>query len=209
MIPAVAFVAAGFAAPALAQDADAPATNIAIPAPATNSADTVGPSQLRNFSLQGTVTRKADTPPAAEPRPAPTQGVATGAPAPARPAAPVTASPRRPALAQREAPAPTAAAPSAASAFPTVSGTEPPTTFTPALPSPEPAATPVTAPLVPAAAGPESGMLSYWPWLLALLAAAGAALWYFRRPRSSYAFAGATPLPDESHELRTELTPPS
>lgn len=33
--------------------------------------------------------------------------------------------------------------------------------------------------------------MSYWPWLLALLAAAGAAIWYFRRPRSGYAFAGA------------------
>jgi hypothetical protein len=35
------------------------------------------------------------------------------------------------------------------------------------------------------------GFLSNWPWLLALIAALGAAAWYFRRQRSGYAFAGA------------------
>jgi len=37
----------------------------------------------------------------------------------------------------------------------------------------------------------DGGLVSHWPWLLALLAAIGAAAWYFRRQRSGYAFAGA------------------
>src|SRR5690349_9377874 len=44
-------------APAIAQQS-ATATTITPPA----SADTVGPAQLKDFSLSGTVTRRADTP---------------------------------------------------------------------------------------------------------------------------------------------------
>ncbi len=52
---------------------------------------------------------------------------------------------------------------------------------------PQPASVPVADPIV----NPESGLIAKWPWLLALLTAAGAAIWYFRRHRSDrYAFAG-------------------
>jgi hypothetical protein len=45
--------------PAAAQSSEAPVDVTAAPAP---SADTIGPSQLQNFSLQGTVTRPAERP---------------------------------------------------------------------------------------------------------------------------------------------------
>ena len=76
------------AAPAVAQNAEAPIDVTAAPPP---SAETVGPSQLRDFNLNGTVTRPADRPatPAAE-APAVTtpQGPAPVASAPANPASP-------------------------------------------------------------------------------------------------------------------------
>ena len=50
-------VALGLAAPAVAQNSDAPIDVTAAPPP---SAETIGPSQLRDFNLRGTVTRPAD-----------------------------------------------------------------------------------------------------------------------------------------------------
>lgn len=58
--------------------------------------------------------------------------------------------------------------------------------------NPQPASSPAGDPLaVPSDGGPH--ILAMWPWLLALVAAIGAAFWYFRRQRSGggYAFAGA------------------
>ena len=49
------------AMPVVAQNSDAPVDVTAAP-PA--SSETVGPAQLRDFNLQGTVTRPADRPPA-------------------------------------------------------------------------------------------------------------------------------------------------
>lgn len=72
--------------------------------------------------------------------------------------------------------------------------------FTPSAPATGQAASftadtvaqPTAAPIVDTYAGTEPNLLAHWPWLLALLAAAGAALWYFRRQRGGgYAFAGA------------------
>jgi hypothetical protein len=66
-------------APALAQNSDAPVDVTAAPAP---SADTIGPSQLQNFNLQGTVTRPAERPAAMQAQPsavAPSQPSATSA----------------------------------------------------------------------------------------------------------------------------------
>jgi len=60
-------VSLALAPPALAQSNDKPVDVTAAPAP---SADTVGPSQLQNFNLQGTVTRPADRPAASTTSPA-------------------------------------------------------------------------------------------------------------------------------------------
>lgn len=59
--------------PALAQNSDAPVDVTAAP-PA--SADTVGPAQLQNFNLQGTVTRPAERPAAPPPASVGTPGTA-------------------------------------------------------------------------------------------------------------------------------------
>src|SRR5512147_182034 len=82
-------LALGLAAPAIAQDqatdnSPAPPT-IALPAP--SSEDAVGPAQLKDFSINGTVTRRADTaePAASQPAARPTTVVA--APTNAQPAA--------------------------------------------------------------------------------------------------------------------------
>ena len=183
----------GLAAPALAQNAEAPVTNVTIAPPKTSSDDSVGPEQLRNFSLGGTVTKSADAPPPAErtvvPAPAPaTRQAQTDAAAPPAAVAPqrtaVAASAQRPATA-------TPASSAAGTAFnfpPPTPAAEPAATFSPAITTEQPTALP--QPPVPGT-DVGGGMLSYWPWLLVLLAAAGAAAWYFRRPRSGYAFAGA------------------
>ena len=61
----------------------------------------------------------------------------------------------------------------------------------------------MTAPLDDAATDSGTPFFSHWPWLLALLAALSAAVWYFRRQRSGYAFAGAGANPSSF-----ELSPP-
>ena len=53
--------------PAMAQNADAPIDVTAAPPPAAGD---IGPSQLRDFNLNGTVTRPADRPAATQPAPA-------------------------------------------------------------------------------------------------------------------------------------------
>ena len=87
------------AAPAVAQNTDAPVDVTAAPPP---SAETIGPSQLRDFNLQGTVTRPADRPATTPAQPADTATAqpASGEAVPAEAAAP-SAAPGR-ALAQRQ-----------------------------------------------------------------------------------------------------------
>ncbi|HEU5285293.1 MAG TPA: hypothetical protein VFU20_02140, partial [Sphingomicrobium sp.] len=84
-IAALAAALAFAAVPALAQDSSAPATN----APA----ETIGPSELQDFSLNGTVTRPAPAPPART-APAPRPTVQRTAPAPETRAAPAPDRPR-------------------------------------------------------------------------------------------------------------------
>ncbi|QDP19228.1 hypothetical protein [Sphingomonas xanthus] len=162
----LAIVALVLAVPAGAQNSDAPVDVTAAP---TTAADTVGPSQLRNFSLEGSVTRPAERP--AQQQPAQQATPQPSAEPPARPASAATS--------DRSA-APVAAPSTRADAQPTD-----------ARPSIEPSQTegltaaldPGAAGLVPAPAITESVPLDVtvgnsadnkglgWAWILALMAA--------------------------------------
>lgn len=177
-------------APALAQDA----TTNAQEAPATAQDEVIGNPQLRDFSLNGTVTQpapagqqqpppaQAASPPGAQPPQGagrPSQPPSESAAAPASAESPPRQQPSRgePASATVQLPPPT---PAGRLATPSLSDEE-----SPALSS-QPA-------LVPAAAASDleavGGGLSMLPWLIAALAFAAAAAWYFlrHRPRESYA----------------------
>jgi len=199
-------LAMGIAAPALAQDqTDSAASVPVIAPPPPRTDDAVGPAQLRDFSLSGTVTRRADPQPNPSSQTEPQQ-TATTAPPPARSAStgPSADQPARNSAlqpSQQVARAPTT--PSTgfdAFAVPTPTpASNQPASFAPPLPNP------VTSPISDPIASSESGLISKWPWLLALLTAAGAALWYFRRHRpSGYALAGAG-----SDASAFDLSPPT
>ena len=174
----LAMVAAGIALaplPALAQTA--PATN-------TPAADAIGPRELQNFSLNGTVTKPADGP-ATTAAPRPRASVAKPAGDQTATAAPRAASaePRETTL-RREAPA---AQPSTSSQpsldFPAPTAATPASVAQPGFTAPasEPA-------LPPAPLAPEQKIL-LWPWLLlaAVLGAAAAFLLWRRRPHPALA----------------------
>jgi len=177
----LAMVAAGLTLaplPALAQSAPQPTTN-------TPAADSIGPKELQNFSLGGTVTKPADAPPATA-TPNRTQVQPTRRTA-ERSAASETSS--RPVPPRRE-PA-TAQAPATPAARPPASA---PVDLA-ALASATPASVP--QPGFAAAADPALGSFQpepkflLWPWLLLALvlgASGGVLLW---RRRSREAFAGA------------------
>ena len=187
-------LAMGFAAPALAQDGaastDSAPISIAPPPPAATG-DAVGPAQLRDFSINGTVTRRAETPATRQP------ALAASATNSAQPTATASNQPRAVA-ARSERPAGGAAQPSAAQAPSDAVGGGTGFNFTPSAPATgqsasfTPDAQPAATPIVDTYTGTEANLFSHWPWLLALLFAGGAALWYFRRQRGGgYAFAGA------------------
>ena len=161
--------------PALAQDTAPPATN--------TPSETIGPRELEDFSLNGTVTRPAPTPPS------------TTAPAP-RPRPPVTT--RAPESGSQPAPQPVSRDPSPGS--PTVAETLPSVDPLGGLPTPAPADpgsvidaqpgfAPAPAPIEDLSGEPEGNLL---PWLLALLVVAGGAGYFAWRQRSRprYATAG-------------------
>lgn len=168
----VAVVAAD--SPALAQEAGSEAQNAVI-----------GPPQLRDFSLNGTVTREAEQqPPATQQRPAPP------------PQQQESAQPRRtpelqapqPRLARQERERQSAALPA-----PSTSNTFDFSTPTPAQPGASgllSGASPQAAPAAePTASVETDGSPALLPWLLAALAAAAAASFLLRR-RSRESFAG-------------------
>jgi hypothetical protein len=178
--------AAGLAAwplPAIAQDAtQAPATNA--PAPVA-----VGPRELQNFNLQGTVTRPADQPAATPPQsPAPaTESAVQRAPAVSgaraqRPAARRPATPL-PSAAAQPLQAPPALARDSAGAAPLPSALNP--GLTPA-PSPSPASS---------FAPRQERQPPLWPLLVVAGLGAGAAFLFWRR-RSRRAFAGGAEVDD-------------
>ena len=159
-----------------------PAQETTVPdAPTAASNGVVGPRELQDFTLPGTKVRPSEPAPAATPprapRPTPTAGSPDAPVAPRE--APVAAAPGAksgaPAIAptkrDRVAPSRTVLPPVATDlTAPPLSVTEPPAT---ALPAPS-----LAAPL-PTRSTP------WWPWLLAVLAAAGAAAFvYFRRQQS-------------------------
>ena len=188
MSSAAVALAVFLAAPAHAQDQAVNAASEPVPslgAPA--SEDAVGPAQLRDFSINGTVTRRADAPAPAQPAPAqaattPTTPTLTASRNSA-PAASATAESRQAGAQQRSAEA-SAASGGFAMPAPTPSSGQPPS-FAPAT-FPQPTSA-VSSPVE------DTGSDSFplWPWIAALLAAIGAGAWYFRRQRSGYAFAGA------------------
>ena len=173
---------------ALAQDASTQA-----PASDTPANDAVGPRDLQNFSLNGTVTRSADPvavqrgaarAPAPTPRPEPAQSTAASS-ASSTPSRPAERAPARTADAQ---PAPT---PSQARVNPPAE--RPLSSITAALP-------PVSTAPVPASATPSElpppdtlaseHKLLLWPWLLAALMLGAGGAFLFWRNRSREAFAG-------------------
>lgn len=183
---AAALALASPSAPALAQAQETPPATGAPaetppPEPAT---ETIGPRELQNFSINGTVTRPAPQAPAAPPAPAPSASV-PGA----------TATQPGPASAGSSASRPTRG-PSAAA--PSVTVTLPPATPSSGIPEPAPAdgvaPQPNLTPIAPPAETPATdGRGSLVPWLLAIALLVGAAVYFFWRQRSqpSYATVGA------------------
>jgi len=169
------------ATPLLAQ---ATTTNSVTPAP-TPPPDTVGPEQLRNFSLPGTVTRRTDTPPAAT-----TNGAGSARPAESQPngSAPLAVR-TRPVIAQAPSRSVTVAlpAPDPLSQEPTLA---PPADETAALGAAPASVDSGSPPAIGAPAGGQRG--SWLPWAFALfLVGAAAAYWLWRRQSASrLAYAG-------------------
>lgn len=211
-------MALGLAVPAVAQNSDAPIDVTAAPPP---SAETIGPSQLRDFNLRGTVTRPAD-----QPAPTPAQQVDTATAQPrSGEAVPAEAAAPPPSVGRPAVQRPSAALNGGATSASTGSiGNEPP--ITPSLPlevttDPAPQPTVAETDLAATPADDGSGFLS-WPWLAALIALAGggAFLAWNRRDRSRrygdpgrMAFAGlapdaAEPQPDSPLRPRADPVPP-
>lgn len=174
-------------APALAQSAPEATTNT--PAP-----ETIGPRELQNFNLQGTVTRPAE--------PAPTQAAppAQRTEQPARAAAEAAATPPRPERAAEGGAAATGRSePVQAAQGPGPALQVPPDDARPSDSSPiDSAAAPVAA-AAPAFSDeseataatllPEQG-LPVWPWMLAAIALGGGAAFLLWRRNHRQAFAG-------------------
>jgi hypothetical protein len=192
-----ALLAAG--TPALAQEQSASPDPLA-PAPAQS--DAVGPPQLKDFTLNGTVTRAAPAPVQVQPKPR--QSTASSAD---RQSSQTGASPR---------PQPTRQVAESTDRSQSLAASEDRHTETPSIdsdlprltpsrrvatpeiaPTEEPSATPS---LVPASSAgnvdASQNGLAVLPWLIAALALAGAAAWYFlrQRPRERYAAAGGIDL---------------
>ena len=164
---------------ALAQESSPPSTN-------TPAADTIGPRELENFTLNGTVTRPAPTAPAATtapPRPA-APSPSPGAASESRPA------PARDRPASRTAPETSAPAPAATASVPSA---DPFMDYPTPAPTADLGAQPGFEPAPSAAAGAADDQpTDFVPWLLALILIGAGIGYYFWRQQSqpSYATAG-------------------
>jgi hypothetical protein len=177
--------------PTLAQDTGQATTN-------TPATDAIGPRELQNFSIDGTVTRPAEPQPAArapaKPATVPTQTNRTTA-APARrvsePAAEAaTAPPQQPREAARQAPETPRQAPRVQSvtvALPKLQDDSPRGGAAATIPAASPGfAEPEAQPTL----APER-KISFLPWLLAAMAlGAGGAFLFYRRRHGGEALAG-------------------
>ncbi|MEO8547479.1 MAG: hypothetical protein ABI422_03840 [Sphingomicrobium sp.] len=185
--------------PVLAQST-APATNTAATTPP--EADTIGPRELQNFSLNGTVTRPAPSTPDRT-TPLPRSGTT-----------PTAVSPHALAVPARERPASRPAAERPARG-PSVTTSLPPADALSAAPTPAPAIAPgqgfepALTP-TPAADLSEEPRGSYIPWLLALLLLGGSAGYYVWRQRSQprYATSGGVSELIAAAPLPLQRTPP-
>jgi len=185
IIVAVSAVLAAAGAPALAQETTPPA-----PAPTEN--ELIGPPQLRDFSLNGTVTREAEQPEQ--------EGSARAQPSPSRPTqvdSQSSQTDRAGSDRQRETRSEATREEGSSASVRLPPPTPAPRTTDRQIASPAAAELVDSSGFVPAAnpdpAGFSGQAIPILPWLLAALALAGAAAWYFflrQRPRESYAGAG-------------------
>jgi hypothetical protein len=182
------FMAAAFA-PTLALAQTAPRST-PTPPPTSNSTTpvAVGPSELQNFSLKGTVERQADQPTAVTPSRPQT--------APVRPPAVASSPPRQPQgrNTERIAPPPGAAPQQVGSAAPQVN-TAPAATQAPPIFQQPPATAPTPTPESLRAPAQSWGFFSefpLWPWIAAAIALlGGAAILLWRRRQQQPLPAGA------------------
>ena len=170
------------ASPLAAQD------NAAASAPPPAPSENIGPRELSNFSLNGTVERSAEPaapPPAPAPREPAARTATTASPAADRPA-PVRAAANEPRAVQTQPN-------SLVDPIPTRPRTRPGANAATAAAAAPAFTTPVTAPALPSQA--PSGF-SPLPWIAALLALGAAAAIYFglgsRRRKDRYAAAGVS-----------------
>jgi hypothetical protein len=181
--------AAGLAlgqAPALAQSVPQQTPPATTNTPAN---DSVGPRDLKNFNLGGTVTREAQ-PPATADSPARSEPATADTTAPAAPAPSTARAPQS----ESASAAPRSAAPREASAAPppsaqpSVEASQ--TSAAPSLPAPAPGFSSAPAEAPPATLAPEH-KLALWPWLLAALVLGAGAAFLLRRNRARDSYAGA------------------
>ena len=182
--------------PALAQETDAPAANTV-----------VGPPQLRDFNLNGTVTRPAEpteTPPQQpQPRPQPQQQVRqppSQAPQPqARDTAPAPRIEQPPPVAQPVAdPLATTETLPSSGAFPDL----------PLAPVTPESTTDTESTDSIGAVSESGGGLPTWTWLLAAVALVGAGAWFFLRQRPREGYAGVGEFDDLVARPAAEPAPP-
>lgn len=196
---AIAMLAAGLAlgpVPVLAQDATPPPAEAPPPA-----ADAIGPRELQNFSLNGTVTRSAEPaatqrasrPPATATRTTTRTTSAPAAPQPVRtePSRSVAQTTRTEATPSgvSEAPRVRAERPQRSNAASSVTVSLPPIDESPVATTPNSAAASSSFPAEPEGLGAEH-RLALWPWLLAALALGAGGAFLFWRNRTREAFAG-------------------
>jgi hypothetical protein len=146
------------------------------PAPTSNSTSPVaiGPSELQNFNLKGTVTRQADQPPVATP--------ARPQTAPVRPPSLGSSATRPPQSRNAErATAPSASRSTTTTEQSVSSNITPPPVESQPAPALQQPLTPISRPVsAPAEASNPFSQISLWPWIaatLALAAAVGFLLW--------------------------------
>lgn len=187
-VPAALVIA--LAAPAAAQNSDAPVDVTAAPPP---SADTVGPAQLQNFNLQGTITRPAERPATTSAQPAASQ------PQPSV-AAPTSADSGSPSATESttRVPASRVRPPEPATTQLSLDGQVNSNRITPSLPldvttgtAPQSSADGEASPVATPLSNSDSSLS--WPWLAALVALLGGGVflaWSRRGRRQRYGDAG-------------------